>query len=372
MSSTFKKSVLIPLATYKTLISKKKVISEIKEPISEKISSIEKRQEELINQRLYNVPPYTVLSTNQNIHKQFPSSTDSPSLYLDDSMVGIPVPEILSHIRGGQVPNMRSILKKMLELNVLWDKDGEININSRVIKNSNIIDIMKYFSNPSTKVEPAGTETLWIHLSPHIPKSWFRNKPSINRRKVTPLVTSRYPLEDSELKYLRQQKNRLDQKIRDAEGSDAEESGASDDEYSDEEYKDRRTDISSDHIQIESDIQNSDDESGKKQEASADISDNDNILDMEVIKTPTPIFSHDILSTTETESPTVLSKSKVKRLSLKEKLKSKSLNKKRDIFGRVYREEEDPQKNQYRSTRGRLSKRNQKYRSQEWETDWKQ
>ena len=321
-----------------------------------------------------------MLSTNQNIRKDVPSTGYVTSLQSDDGKVGIPISDILARVRRGQIPNIRSILNKMLELNVLWNEEGIIQINSTEVPNSNIFDIMRYFSNPSMRVEPSGTEILYKHLSPYLPKSWFKNKPIIGKRKMsTPYVLTEYPLEESDMENLRRENNKLIKKLKKMQQSDA-----SDDEFSGEEKDPYSISFSTGKSKMEEDItkilrptqilkmrkQEVEDDiipppfnlTPKKGEASSNIGEGVR-EEIEVVKTPTPKYKASRYVSPENEGnvPTP----STEKSPWKKKGRKKSVGE--DIFGK--KEGEHTPSTVLRS--GRNSVRNKKYNNPEWDTRWK-
>ena len=378
MSTTYKKSVLIPLSTYKAMLQRKEgnkteknVVTSQNEVVSHEKGPIIERQEELLKQRLYDVSPYSVLSTNQNIQKNAPSTGYIDTLHVRDVGVGIPIVDILSRIRGAQVPNIRSILRKMLELDIVWDKEGEISIESKVIPNSNIISVMRYFSNPSIIIEPTGTEIIWKYLSKYVPKSWFKNKPKIGKRRIiTPHVSTPYPMEETEMEYLREKYNKVKEKLKEAELSDA-----SDDEFSETERDEMQT---------------------KKQEYTIP---NKIISDIQLKKTPTPKFTTPEQSTPKFTTPqqsitpqldtsysmatpkldksyslAVSGSPAIKQPKIKSLAKVKSIKSAgkypaagEDIFGK----KESRGTTSYVSRSGRPVKKNPRYDEKEWDGKWK-
>ena len=190
--NTFKESVIIPYAMFKSC--------NFSETPSDSENYNLKRQNQLMQERMYNKKPYSVL-TSFVPHSNKPSVEDISKNNIISS--NIPISTIKNEIVVSQRPYAQSILEKLLENRVTWDDTGEINIKGTVLKGSNIFHIMKYFTKTKLyKIEPSGLDEVWDFLQAiNVPKSWFRNKPEKYRKdsiKDNPLFPSKYPLEESE------------------------------------------------------------------------------------------------------------------------------------------------------------------------------
>ena len=183
--TSFKESVIIPLSIFKNCNYSDKAPT-LNTSIPHKESPILARQRELLHERMFNRKPYHVYTTS--------SETETESV----KRIGIPISTILSHIIISQRPNINSILEHMIANDLLWNKKGEIILKDKTIKDSNIIEIMKYFSKTTNfQGEPTGVNEFWKSLNEsYIPKSWIKVKPLISRPQV-PLQAAHYPLEKS-------------------------------------------------------------------------------------------------------------------------------------------------------------------------------
>ena len=192
MKSLFDECVILPLNIFKKCnynainsgdINKSKIMGEGNINMAQKILNSKNnqedpmviRQQELLNERMFGKNTYpTLTSFNSN----------EPKI---KNNAKIPIEEILANIQLSERPYIRNILEKMIDNNILWTSLGEIIIKNQIVPNSNIIDIMRYFSKTikvnSVKEIPPGSEKLYsLFKSMNIAESWIKVNP--NKTKI--------------------------------------------------------------------------------------------------------------------------------------------------------------------------------------------
>lgn len=151
------------------------------------------RQKELLDERLNRRIKYPILT---------PDIAQAKERTAPD-VVGIKISDIVKNIRTSQKPNVLSILDKMIRNNLLWNRQGELVINARIIKNSNIIKLMKFLSG-TEKVDnydemPIGVNELWETLSEiEVPTSWIKIKPLTIEEPHAHFTPGKYLFESTE------------------------------------------------------------------------------------------------------------------------------------------------------------------------------
>lgn len=198
--ASFKESVIIPYAMFKDCSFSKEVV-DYNEPYAVR------RQKELMQERMYNRKPYSVYSTDipasvkrvivdDNMEKR------KRKINILDDVDDLPISEILKEIPVSQRPNIQSILDKLLENSAKWDRNGQLILRGKIIKGSNIVDIMNFFSRSTkSQKEPRGLAEIWDFLQRiNVPVSWFRQKPFTRKESDSEddFILGRYPLEDSQ------------------------------------------------------------------------------------------------------------------------------------------------------------------------------
>ena len=218
-SHSFQESIIIPFTLYKSMLLQKHnttsfnsasdmEISDLKKDTSsadetpkninaEKIHPILKRQEALLNERLFKLNPYNVYSTDA-VNNTQPQRKDINIYSNENDSIGIPIRDILSNIRSqSQIPNIEKVLEMMIGNGITWNSKGEIKIDGKYVLKSSIIEIMQFFAKSHSKPilnEPVGITELWQTLGHIIPRPWIRNKPNIARKELQPV---KYPSEES-------------------------------------------------------------------------------------------------------------------------------------------------------------------------------
>ena len=205
--ASFKESIIIPYSMFKSCnFEKESSLTPFREELERDVRDYKlKRQQDLLNERMYNRKPYSVHTTYvppilpkaHTFLKDEDTLHDKPAA---DSDLTLTIPKILKKISIAQKPNVRSILDQIMKNHGSWNDNGEILIKGQLIKGSDISKIMQYFSKSyRLSKEPHGIKELWDFFeSIKMPKSWIKNKPE-HARKIPDLITlSKYPLEESE------------------------------------------------------------------------------------------------------------------------------------------------------------------------------
>ena len=200
MMHSFKESIIIPVSLYNQYKSLNiKPSQNVLNISSNETNPLIKRQQELVNQKMFNKKPYSVYTTYNNLD----TSIENTQVPIKNEKLAIQnmelsIKDILKNIDIAQRPNIKSILEKLLDNNIKWNEQGEVILRNLTLFKSNIIDIMKYLSGTIVYKDklPYGLKEVWNILEEiGIPKSWIKVK--IFKKKET-FMPSNYPLEKKE------------------------------------------------------------------------------------------------------------------------------------------------------------------------------